>query len=231
MDSANAQYATIDCMNDIRTDVDTGKAVPKPAPAKKKINIKKTLTPLLVLVLLAAAAGAGYWWRDRDAKKLDTYRNSQITTLEGKNSLLEKDLAAEKAKNETASKKATATAGPTDSTLGNVKDSISSGNTAALEGYMATKVLVILAASEGIGTRSASQAVSDITSYLKEATNPWDFDLADAALNSYSQGDYSQYFPSGSLVGQSKNDYVISFSFNNAGKISVVFMSVSADLL
>ncbi len=202
----------------------------QPKPANKN-NKKKWLLTLLILVLIAGGASA-YWWRDNQAKADQTAKQTEISKLENDKAELEskikelkKQLADEKSKNTEES----ATT-PSAETLQNIQDAITSGNTAALEGYMASTVRVIFAASEGVGDRTPMQTVSDLA-YLKSATDPWDFDLAPATLSNYASGDYAQYFPEGALVGKSANGYVISFAFDDTGKISGIFVSSDANLL
>ena len=214
-------------MDQIIKDVDTGQPVPKPLPPKKP-KAKKILAVLGVLVLIGGAGGGAYYWRDLDAKKLDTGRQTEISNLQSQVTQLQSDVASAKAE---ASKTAKSSSGPDQDTLDNVEESITSGNTAALESYLASKVMVIIAASEGVGSRTPAQATADVTDYIKDANSPWNFALPEATINDYSSGDYAQYFPSGALVGKSADDMVISFTFNNAGDVSVIFLSASADLL
>jgi len=182
---------------------------------------------LLVVVLIAGAAYGAYWWRDKAAKKDNKQQTSEITELKQKVTKLEKDLAKQKTKPEDAETMAKA---PTAEVLDNIKAAITSDNTAALEGYMASTVRVILAASEGIGDRTPTQAISDL-SYLDDATDPWNFNLPAATIDGYQAGGYKQYFPETALVGKAANGYVVSFTFNSDAKISGIFMSVSDDLL
>ncbi len=214
-------------MNEVIKDIDTGQAVPKPLPPKKP-KAKKPLAILLLIVLIAGAGGGGYWWRDKDAKKAIEQKQSEITALQGQVTGLQEDLTAAKAD---AAKKPEATTGPSQATLDNVEQSISSGNTAALEGYLADKVLVIIAASEGVGMRTPAQAVSDVTDYIKDTKEPWDFSLPAKTVAEYSSGDYAQYFPNGALVGESADSMVISFTFNSSGKVSVIFLAADSALL
>lgn len=216
-------------MDDVIKDIDTGQAVPKPLPPKKP-KAKKPLAILLLIVLIAGAGGGGYWWRDKDAKKAIEQKQSEITALQGQVTGLQEDLTAAKADAAKAKKSEGAT-GPSQATLDNVEQSISSGNTAALEGYLADKVLVIIAASEGVGTRTPAQAVSDVTDYIKDAKEPWDFSLPAKTIAEYSSGDYAQYFPNGALVGESADSMVISFTFNSSGKVSVIFLAADSALL
>lgn len=190
--------------------------------------LKKLLMLLALLVILAGAAYGGYWWRDRDAKQDSRSKNEEITSL--KSQLDESKKAAESSASEEESSDETTTTLPTAAQLDNIQAAITSGNTAALEGYMASSVNVIIAASEGLGTRTPAQAVGDLD-YLVSASVSWDFSLSSATLASYAGGSYSSYFPSGALVGKSSENKVVSFVFNSSAKISTIFMSASDDLL
>jgi cell division protein FtsB len=199
-------------------------------PVKQEKVRRGRSRPLLVilmcLLLLGVGAAAGYMWRDRDAKDMDKANQAQITALQAKNAKLEKDLADAK-KEAPASTEAKR---PNQAALDNIKGAIVSGNTAALAGYMAPTVRVIVAASEGIGDRTPTQAINDLK-YLDGATDPWNFDLPAATLTPYQSGDYKQYFPTTAYVGKSANNYVISFQFDSNGKISGIFMTNNAALL
>lgn len=192
-------------------------------------NYKKFLLPLLIVVLITAGAGA-YWFRDTSAKSDAKKQTAEITSLKQKVSGLEKDLASEKAKSATDAQTIPAAKVPSQDLIDNIKAVFATGNTAALEGYMASSVNVIIAASEGIGTRTPEQATADITSYMTNATVPWNFDLPAATVEGWRSGGYAQYFPTNAVVGRS-DKVVMSFSFNTAGKISGVFMSISDELL
>jgi len=113
----------------------------------------------------------------------------------------------------------------------NTAAAISSGNTAALEGYMATSVNVVIAGSEKSGAESAAAAVKDLD-YLSPLSTTWNFALDNATLAKYQAGFYKQYFgATTTIVGQAANGYVVSFGVNAAGKIDTVFMSASTDQL
>lgn len=194
---------------------------------RKKVNAKKLLLPLLIILLLAVGAGA-YYWRDKQPKTDQKNKQSEISSLQQKVSDLEKQLAEEKAKKAGPAQPTTTL--PSTAELENIKAAISSGNTAALEGYMAPSVRVIIAASEGIGDRTPTQAIGDLA-YLNAGTDPWNFALPASTLANYASGSYAQYFPSSALVGKSANKYVVSFTFNSSGKINGIFMAVNSDLL
>jgi hypothetical protein len=95
---------------------------------------------------------------------------------------------------------------------------------------MAPTVKVIIAASGGVGDRTPTQAVSDISSYISSSTDPWNFALAKAETDGYAKGFYAQYFPSIAVIGKSANGIVISFSFDCNGKINTVFMAAKGTL-
>jgi hypothetical protein len=192
----------------------------------------------LALILLAASAYLGYWYQGNKAKKQADQLNQQINELqtqkrdlEDAKTKIQTELDELKATKTTTTTTTTTTGGaPSAAVKANIEDSIKSGNTAALESYMAPTVKVIIAASGGVGDRTPAQAVSDIA-YLDAGTDPWNFNLPAATLSAYRNGSYGQYFPTNAVVGKSANNYVVSFSFNSAGKISTVFMAVNADLL
>lgn len=112
----------------------------------------------------------------------------------------------------------------------NVTASVESKNTAALEGYMADNVTVVIAASEKGGSVPKVQAIKDLN-YLSTGTMPWNFDLDEATLNAYKAGFYKQYFEGNTIVGKSANDLVVVFRVNSDGKIDSVFMAANAGLL
>ena len=204
---------------------------PKSKPkAKKQLGIPVAV--LIAVVLMLAGAGGAWLWRSKDADKQSKNQQDEISELQAKVTKAEKDLADEKSKSEedNSDKSSSSSTAPSSTALENIKASITSGNTAALEGYMASTVNVIIAASEGMGNRTPTQAITDLE-YLDAGTDPWNFSLSAATLADYASGDYSQYFPSTALVGKSANNYVVSFNFNSSGKISGIFMAVNANLL
>lgn len=205
-----------------------------PEKPAKKSHRKTALLCLLVAVLMFASAGAAYYYRDTLAHEAEQKQAATIASLEKSNAELEKQLATEKTTPETTDPVActNGTKTPSAATIENIKASVTSGNTAALEGYMASSVNVIFAASEGLGARTPAQAVSDISGFIGDSTTTtWDFALGNSTLAAYDSGDYGQYFSANSVVGKSSTSKVISFSFDCNAKINTVFMSASADIL
>ena len=215
---------------DEKTDVTESEKPVKSSGGSRK---KTILMVLLVLVLLAAAAGAAYYWRDMSAKEKEKQQASDLSSLRQKNTKLEKELADEKAKNSGTSETACTSKSPSAAAIGNIEASITSGNTAALEGYMASNVNVIIAASEGLGMKTPTEAVSGISTFITNDPSSWDYDfgLSASLVGSYGKGFYGQYFPDNAVAAKASNQKVISFSFDCNGKISTVFLAANADLL
>lgn len=216
-------------------DVKPESQMPKNKPAKKSI-IKKILV-IALIVLLVLGGVAAFWWRDMTAKDSETKQAAIIATLQKSVTSLTTELAA--AKGTTATSVTTGVNGqtactsiaPVAATIDNIKASITSGNTAALEGYMATSVNVVLADTGGIVSGTPTQAVSSITDFITSATSPWNFALSSSVLSKYTAGGFGKYFPSIAVVGLSANNKVVSFNFDCEGKISSVLLSPNASLL
>jgi len=204
-----------------------------PEPGVKKSRSKPLLVIMAVLFIVAVAAAGYLGWQYKQKRDDNKSLQSRITTLTKQLDDKNKELAAEKQKEAAAS--STATSSSSSATLAALKENITaalnSKNTAALQGYMASSVTFVLAATEYGPTETAAKAVTDLTSHTSSATTPWNFDLPAVTLSSYAAGDYHQYFGSGAIVGKSANNYVVSFTLNSSGKISTVFVSASADLL
>jgi cytoskeletal protein RodZ len=200
---------------------------------KKKRNF---MYPILIILVLLAGGGA-YLWRDNQANKQQGTDSKTISDLQKEKNELEKQLTDAKKSTTLSNTTNTTTTSctstlPTASTKENVIASITSGNTAALESYMAPSVRVVIAASEAAFERTPTKAVEDIK-YIQSAQAPWNFALPPATLASYKAGFYKDYFKDNSVVGVSKDKEVIVFNFNctGNGKIDSVFMAASSDLL
>lgn len=196
------------------------------AMPKQKKSPKKGILIILALFLVGStAAAAGFFYRQWQAESANAVTDEQIASLQAQVADLKSQL-------EEAKKSSTCSPTQPDATaVENIKASVTTRNTQPLEGYMASSVTVIYAASEGLGARTPTEAVSDIGSFLGETTVDWTFDIPAETLTAYSQGDYAQYFPSTSLVTKSSENKVISFNFDCDGKIVTVFMSYDESLL
>ncbi|MBI5906600.1 hypothetical protein HY857_00925 [Candidatus Saccharibacteria bacterium] len=205
---------------------DKGKKEKKKPKKDKKQQGFTAIEAVLILVILAIIGFVGWYvWHAKNDTNSAYDKAGNLS------------LASSSAKKSTEQKKASSpTPAPakvtiSDSLKENTAAAIESQNTAALEGYMATSVTVVIAASEKGGAETATQAVKDLD-YLNSGTSPWDFKLSDATLASFRNGFYGKYFGADTtIVGQSANKYVVSFGVNTSGKIDTVFMAASADIL
>lgn len=178
---------------------------------------------VLMLVIVGILAGTGWYVYKANSNSKDTLNLAAGTNVAVKQK-------AKKSTTTNSSTNASTAYTVPDSLKSNTADSVKSGNTAALQGYMASSVNVVIAGSEKSGAESAVLAIKDLD-YLNSGTDPWNFALDSATLNSYANGAYKSYFGSNTIVGQSANGYVVSFHVNNSGKIDTVFMSSSTDQL
>lgn len=197
---------------------------------KPKKSPKKLLLILVAIVVVVGAAASGYYYRDMLARNAQVTTDGRIAGLQAQIDDLNKQLADEKS----AASGTNTTCIPTQpsaAAVESIKASVTTRNTQPLEGYMASSVTVIYAASEGLGARTPTEAVGDIGSFLGETTVDWTFDIPAETLTAYGQGDYAQYFPSTALVGKSSENKVISFNFDCSGKIVTVFMSTTESIL
>lgn len=218
-------------------DSTTEKINPTQQVAKSKNNkkqlVKYILALIIGLVIIGSAAGATYLWRDKTAKDFEKTLNSDISALKRAKASLEKQIAGGKDGEVGDCPTPCSEIAPAASVIENIQLSITSANTAALEGYMASNVNVILAASEAYGVQTPTQAIADISSFLSDDINSWDYNflLPTATLKTYQQGGYAKYFSATSVVGKASNNQVISFSFDCQGKIDTVFLAGNANLL
>lgn len=207
--------------------VDTkNKQTRQKARGSKKTQI---ISILLVLFIIATAALGGLSYVvGRNAKSQQKTDQEKLVKLEKDKSELASKL--KKATESSSTKSDDTGTTPSASDLENIQAAISSRNYAVLEGLMADSVNVIIAASEGIGERTPTQAIADMA-YLNNGTDPWNFSLPAATVTAWASGDYANYISADGLIGKSANNYVVAFMFDDAGKISDVFMAVNSDLL
>lgn len=114
--------------------------------------------------------------------------------------------------------------------LQNVAAAVSSGNYAAIDGYLADKVSYAIAASSGQGTLTKAQAIKQLE-YLNSGTAPWNFNIANATITKYKAGAYSSYLNDDVIFGVSGNKYFVSFHLDSNNKIDQLFIASSTDLL
>ncbi len=194
---------------------------------KKLIKNDRGFSHIIIVVLLMIVIGAIGTVAWTTAKKNASTPPATTNKAATSDSKKQSETAT------TPSQTACTSKSPSATTIDNIEASITSGNTAALEGYMATSVNVIIAASEGLGAKTSAEAVTSITSFITLDTTSWDYDftLSASTLSSYNKGSYSQYFPSNAVVGKASSKKVISFSFDCNAKISTVFLAANEALL
>lgn len=209
--------------------------------AKKKMTSKEIMKIALFivigLILIGSAAGAAYWWRDKVANDFEKKQATEISSLQNTKTSLEVQLADEKTKNTGTPATGATTCdpvAPNQSTIDNIKASITSGNTAALAGYSATTVIRVFVNTQGVMVSTPNQTVPTVTEFITSDNDTWDYNFAlpAATLATYSSSvKYGKYFPSIAVVGKATNKKVISFSFDCDGKISTIFMADSGDII
>ncbi len=112
----------------------------------------------------------------------------------------------------------------------NLKAVVETGNTAALEQYLANPVNFIIAASECCGPVTPIEAISGLD-YISAAIDPWSEPSA-AVIAQYRAGFYVDYFPDGAYVLQSSDSdpYVVSFQITGE-QVTGIFIAGGATLL
>lgn len=91
----------------------------------------------------------------------------------------------------------------------NIRDAITSGNTAALEGYFSDPVRVIFMASECCFDVTPAAAV-EAMGQLSTATPPWDFALAEETLEFWRSNQYYGYlFTGDDISGRAADGTVV----------------------
>ncbi len=200
---------------------------------KSSLAIKHTVSGIVILILIIGSTAGAYFWRDNQAVESEKQQTNNIASYQKTIATLEKQIADTTAGAPDNNPTPCAEIAPDELVIENIQLSITSGNTAALEGYMASSVNVILAASEAYGAQTPTQAISDISQFISDDINSWDyiFTLPAATLNTYKTGGYAQYFTNTSIIGKASNDKVISFSFNCLGEIDTVFLLNDVNLI
>ena len=208
-----------------------------PMKVETKNNTPKVIAAVLVvLVLMGASAGIAYWWRGKSAVTFEDKQAADITQLQKDKANLQKQLASATTSTTASSSGSSAVActakAPDANTIANIEAAITSKNTAALQGYMASSVTDVYAASDVIPAKTPADSVADISTFVTDQiTGDWSFPVAASTVSSYKQGSYAQYFPSTAVVGSSTRHRVISFLFDCNAKINTVFMAADDAVL
>lgn len=113
-------------------------------------------------------------------------------------------------------------------TIANIQDAVKSKNYAALEGFMAQKVSVSIAASECCGLLSGAKATEQM-SYSTKGTEPWDFSDANPIAAKLRTADPNNF--KDTLIGTAANRFTISFHLNDKYLIDKIFMVIDYKLI
>jgi uncharacterized protein (UPF0333 family) len=193
----------------------------------KKLKIKQEgfapLEALLLLVIVSVIGFASWYVISSKNSANNSYNHAASVNTAAKN-------AAKKSTTKTTPVASPSASPITAALKENAAAAIDSKNTAALEGYMASSVNVVVAGSEHNVNDTAVQAVTELD-YFKDSVSPWNFSLDAATLTSYKNGFYGQFFGTNTIVGKSTDGMVVAFGVNGAGKIDKVFMVAQASLL
>jgi len=112
----------------------------------------------------------------------------------------------------------------------NLVDAVSSGNTAAIDGYLAERVRVVIAASEADMQQSAVDAVLSLD-YVQPGVGVWDFEIDPELVAVYAGSPYyGQFFPADAIVGRSSAGPLVSF-VPDGDTIGTIFMSIDENLV
>lgn len=105
----------------------------------------------------------------------------------------------------------------------NLRDAIASGNTAAVEGYLADPVTVIIMSSECCWDIAPAEAVESLM-YVTDAPGPWDWNLpastiADWRTNQY----YGDLFTGDDITGRAADGTVVNFGLTG-DRVTTILM-------
>ncbi len=180
---------------------------------------------LLILVLL----GLGwYFWGDKNFFNSSPVPTSTYAPNPASNSA---SPSSSPFASPSPSASATATPAPTikPALFENIKASVISKNTAALEGYMTDTVNVIIEATECCGNITKVKAIKEMD-YLNDATEPWNFDENNPVAIALRKKNPAT-FPEGSIIGTSANKMLVTFTLNQTKtKIEKLYMAVDYKL-
>lgn len=113
--------------------------------------------------------------------------------------------------------------------LENIKASVASKNTAALEGYMTDMVIVTIEATECCGNLTRVNAIKEMD-YLNSSVLPWNFDDNNPIALALKQKNPAA-FPDGIIIGTSSDRKLVTFTLNpDKTKIIKVYMAIDYKL-
>ena len=112
--------------------------------------------------------------------------------------------------------------GFTDDDRANLREAITSGNTAAIEGYLSNPVRVIIMSSECCFDITPAEAVSNL-SYVTGAPGPWNFSLPSSTTDSWHTNAYYGYlFTGDDVTGMASDGTVVSFGISGEQVVTIL---------
>lgn len=113
--------------------------------------------------------------------------------------------------------------GLTASDRANIRDAITSGNTAAIEGYLSNPVRVIIMSTECCFDITPAEAASNL-SYVTGAPGPWNFSLPSATTDPWHANTYYGYlFTGDDITGRAADGTIVSFGISG-GQVTTILM-------
>jgi hypothetical protein len=113
--------------------------------------------------------------------------------------------------------------GLTASDRANLRDAITSGNTAAVEGYLSNPVRLIIMSTECCFDVTPAQAVAEL-SYVTGAPGPWNFSLPSATTDPWHTNTYYGYlFTGDDITGRAADGTIVSFGISG-GQVTTILM-------
>ena len=173
---------------------------------------------IVVIVLLLGGGAFGYYMLDQDRQAA----RNDVAKLETELKQLKEKLAENDEKISETNKLA--------ETKKVLEAAFIAHDNARMIELMASKVVVVLAASEGLPAQLPADAVDYLLDYMKDA-GAWNFALPETEVTKYKQGSYKIYLEDGFSIGKSSKGYVVSFSVDEERKVNKIFISATAELL
>ena len=103
----------------------------------------------------------------------------------------------------------------------NIREAITSGNTAAIEGYLSNPVRVIIMSSECCWDITPAEAVSNL-SYVTGAPGPWNFSLPSTTTAPWHTNTYYGYlFTGDDITGRASDGTIVSFGISG-GQVTTI---------
>mgnify|MGYP001496409421 CR=1 FL=1 len=104
----------------------------------------------------------------------------------------------------------------------NIRDAVTSGNTAAIEGYLADPVQFIIMSSECCGPLMPTDAVAELN-YIASATPPWDFNLPPATVAEWRTNQYyGSLFTGDDITGRAADGSIVQFGVSGDRIVSIL---------